>query len=140
MSTRTRLLKIGEILNSDKLKTIANSDIFWDKIESIEYSGEFETYDLTIDNYHNFIANDIIVHNTILTAYLAFNTTPPCLIIVPDLTLLNQTYNKFKKWSKSLSIGKVGEGVFDPGDITIATPQTLNSRFETYEVKEHLSL
>jgi DNA-directed DNA polymerase III PolC len=40
------------------------SDIYWDKIISIEYIGEQPTYDLTIEGTHNFIANDILVHNS----------------------------------------------------------------------------
>jgi len=75
---------------------------------------------------------------TSVLAWLAFNTAPPGLVIVPDLTLLEQTYQKFLKWTKSLSIGKIGDSVFNPGDITIATAATLNSRFETEEVQELL--
>ncbi len=56
-----------------------HDDIYWDKIVSIEYAGEQPTYDLTIADTHNFVANDIIVHNshaadyaviTVQTAYL----------------------------------------------------------------------
>ncbi len=51
----------------------------WDKVVSIEYVGEKPTYDLEIPDTHNFIANDILVHNshaadyaviTVQTAYL----------------------------------------------------------------------
>jgi replicative DNA helicase len=41
------------------------NDIYWDKIKSIEYIGEHEVYDATVDINHNFIANNIIVHNSI---------------------------------------------------------------------------
>jgi len=41
-----------------------DNDIYWDKVVSIEYVGEQPTYDLTIDGTHNFIANDILVHNS----------------------------------------------------------------------------
>ncbi len=53
--------------------------MFWDKIRSIEHIGIEETFDLTIEHTHNFVANDIIVHNshasdyaviTVQTAYL----------------------------------------------------------------------
>jgi DNA-directed DNA polymerase III PolC len=47
----------------DELDVIAD-DIYWDKIVSIEYVGEQPTYDLTIPGTHNFVANDIIVHNS----------------------------------------------------------------------------
>lgn len=40
------------------------TDIAWDRIKSIQYVGDEPTYDLTIDGTHNFVANDIIVHNS----------------------------------------------------------------------------
>lgn len=41
-----------------------DGDVYWDKIVSIEYIGNEMTYDLTIEGTHNFIANDILVHNS----------------------------------------------------------------------------
>ncbi len=70
---------MADYLASDALRVHAESDIYWDEIVSIEYAGEKQTYDLTIDGTHNFIANDILVHNshaadyaviTVQTAYL----------------------------------------------------------------------
>lgn len=40
------------------------SEIYWDKILAIEYQGHKQVYDLTIPGTHNFVANDICVHNT----------------------------------------------------------------------------
>jgi replicative DNA helicase len=37
----------------------------WDEIVFIEADGEAEVYDLTVDEHHNFVANNIIVHNSI---------------------------------------------------------------------------
>ena len=49
----------------------------WDVIEKIEYVGEHEVYDLTIPDLHNFIANDIVVHNsTYARCGLIVNVTP----------------------------------------------------------------
>jgi len=42
----------------------AYSDIFWDRIKSIEYIGREEVMDLTVEDGHNFIADDVFVHNT----------------------------------------------------------------------------
>ena len=41
------------------------SDIFWDSILSLTKLGEEDVYDATVEEHHNFIANDIIVHNSI---------------------------------------------------------------------------
>lgn len=48
----------------DFLDRLARSDIFWDKIAEKKDAKEEWVYDLTVDGEHNFIANDIIVHNT----------------------------------------------------------------------------
>ena len=37
----------------------------WDEIESITELGIEDVYDATVENVHNFVANDIIVHNSI---------------------------------------------------------------------------
>jgi replicative DNA helicase len=38
--------------------------VYWDEIVSIELLGREQVYDPTIPNTHNFVANDICVHNT----------------------------------------------------------------------------
>jgi len=60
---------ISEKLKIRALETLYNSDIFWDKITSINYIGEQETFDLEIEGTHNFIANNIFVHNSHSAAY-----------------------------------------------------------------------
>lgn len=49
----------------DYLVSIADSDIYWDEITDIEKVGPEEwVYDLSILGNHNFIAQDMIVHNS----------------------------------------------------------------------------
>ena len=43
----------------------AGSDLFWDEVAAIEPDGFADVYDLTVPAYHNFVANDFIVHNSI---------------------------------------------------------------------------
>jgi DNA-directed DNA polymerase III PolC len=50
-------------IDEDAVAPLTN-DVLWDEIESIEYIGEQMTYDLTVPGTHNFVANDIIVHNS----------------------------------------------------------------------------
>ncbi|MBG1264802.1 replicative DNA helicase [Nostoc commune] len=63
--SRERALKVGNVVQSSKLVTLAKSDVYWDEILSIEYSGEEEVFDLTVPGLHNFVANNIVVHNSI---------------------------------------------------------------------------
>ena len=52
---------------------LATSDLWWDEVASIEPLGEQETYDLTVPGDHNFVANDIVVHNSALMANFCEN-------------------------------------------------------------------
>jgi replicative DNA helicase len=54
-----------------RLRTIGTSDLCWDRIVSIEYLGQQQVYDLTIPETHNFVANDVCVHNTALALNIA---------------------------------------------------------------------
>jgi replicative DNA helicase len=71
--TRQRLLKLSTALENLPLQQLANSDIYWDEIVSIESVGLKQVYDLTIPETHNFIANDICVHNTAFGLNIASN-------------------------------------------------------------------
>jgi replicative DNA helicase len=62
---RERAARVAEIVRSDDLRLLADSDVYWDRIASIEPDGEAEVYDLTVDRLHNFVAEDMIVHNSI---------------------------------------------------------------------------
>jgi replicative DNA helicase len=63
--SRERALRISKALDSPALSALAQSDIYWDEIVSIDSCGEMPVYDLTVDEHHNFVANDIVVHNSI---------------------------------------------------------------------------
>jgi DNA-directed DNA polymerase III PolC len=58
-------------LSTQLLSVVENNfgEILFDRITGIEYVGEQPTYDLTIEGTHNFIANDILVHNSHATDY-----------------------------------------------------------------------
>ncbi|MFT4311407.1 MAG: LAGLIDADG family homing endonuclease [Candidatus Woesearchaeota archaeon] len=70
--SRNTLKKIYYYLNKkydtpflNILKTITSTDIFWDKVKSIE-TKEYDdyVYDFEIQGTHNFIANGVMIHNS----------------------------------------------------------------------------
>lgn len=63
--SRQRATRLAEVIGSAEIAKLANSDVYWDEITSIETDGEEEVYDLTVEGLHNFVANDIVVHNSI---------------------------------------------------------------------------
>jgi replicative DNA helicase len=44
---------------------LANSDVYWDKIISIQPDGETKVYDLTVTPHSNFVCQACIIHNSI---------------------------------------------------------------------------
>ncbi len=71
--SRDRLLQLADVLGSPELGDLGDSDIWWDEVVSIEEVGEEETYDLTVPMHHNFVADDVIVHNSSLVCNIAEN-------------------------------------------------------------------
>ena len=63
--SRDRASKLANVVKSQDISKLAHSDLYWDKIVSIRAEGKSEVYDLTVPVHHNFIANNIIVHNSI---------------------------------------------------------------------------
>ena len=63
--SRSRALRVSKAVQSESLLRLATSDLYWDKIVSIEPDGFEEVFDLTVPGNHNFLANEIVVHNSI---------------------------------------------------------------------------
>jgi len=68
---RAQVARLAEALGSVVLSDLAHSEVIWDEIVSIEPDGMDRVYDLTVDGTHNFVANDIVVHNSTLGLDLA---------------------------------------------------------------------
>ena len=62
---RDRALLVARAVDSVELEQLATSDVYWDEILSIEPDGETNVYDLTVDGLHNFVAEDIVAHNSL---------------------------------------------------------------------------
>jgi len=62
--TRARAAFFAHLFDDPYLAQLANSDLYWDTIVSIEATGTRQVYDLTVPDTHNFVAEDILVHNT----------------------------------------------------------------------------
>ena len=63
--SRERMSSLGSVFNDPILQNLATSDVYWDEIVSIVELGEDDVYDATVPGVHNFVANDIVVHNSL---------------------------------------------------------------------------
>jgi len=70
---RHKLATIANEFDDEYLKNLSSSDIFWDQVKNVEYIGDWQCFDLEIDGTHNFIANDVFVHNTSIGAIWMYN-------------------------------------------------------------------
>lgn len=62
-------MKIGEPVLSVAARVLrvplSRGDMYWDQVVSIEGDGEKEVFDLEVPGHHNFVAGEIIVHNSL---------------------------------------------------------------------------
>ena len=63
--SRERAFRIASAVKSDELLKLSQSDIYWDEITDIIPDGETEVYDLTVRDLHNFVCENIVLHNSI---------------------------------------------------------------------------
>ncbi len=63
--SRERAGRLAQVVKSNELTQLAESDVYWDQIVSVEPDGESDVYDLTVPDLHNFVADNIVVHNSI---------------------------------------------------------------------------
>jgi replicative DNA helicase len=63
--SRERAMRLATVVQSKELTMLADSDVYWDPIVSITPDGEEEVYDLTVEGLHNFVASEMVLHNSI---------------------------------------------------------------------------
>ena len=63
--SRTRLATLARTLSSETLVHLAESGVYWDEVASIMENETEEVYDMEVPGTHNFVAGDILVHNSI---------------------------------------------------------------------------
>ncbi len=64
--SRARMQRLAAALPNDPwLADLAESDVLWDEIVDIVPLGPREVFDATVEGTHNFVADGIVVHNSI---------------------------------------------------------------------------
>jgi replicative DNA helicase len=62
--SRELLKEYAGILGDQQIASASESDVFWDRVTSIELSGKEEVFDLTVPGPANWLADGIITHNS----------------------------------------------------------------------------
>jgi replicative DNA helicase len=63
--SRQRARQLAEVVASAELELLSTSDVYWDRIRAVEHDGTEDVYDMTVEDLHNFVAGDVILHNSI---------------------------------------------------------------------------
>ena len=63
--SRSLMCRIADALPDQFLSDLGVSDVLWDEIVAVEPLGERPVFDATVNGTHNFVADDIVVHNSI---------------------------------------------------------------------------
>jgi replicative DNA helicase len=71
--SRGLVAEIAEAISEPAVMKLANSDLWWDEVVAIEPIGVGETFDLEVAGDENFVADDIVVHNSTLATNIAEN-------------------------------------------------------------------
>ncbi len=62
--SRTLMTECADLLDDDSLRSLATSDLFWDKVVEVVPSGEEEVFDLTVPGPASWLADGIVSHNS----------------------------------------------------------------------------
>lgn len=120
---------------NQSIHNILKSSVYYSKVKSIEFVGEEETYDIVCeDPYHNFSANDIIVHNsgkTIAILGLISTVKQPTLILMHELRLSDQWIGEIKKrLTGDFILGKYDGVIKEDGDIVVGIVNSTYNKFQ----------
>jgi replicative DNA helicase len=63
--SRDRARRVSATVESSELELLSVSDVYWDQISSLTPDGDDEVFDLTVEDDHNFVASNVIAHNSI---------------------------------------------------------------------------
>ncbi|MGQ0548331.1 MAG: DNA repair protein RadA [Armatimonadota bacterium] len=68
---RATITRLAEAYPHPRLRALGCGDIYWDEVVAVEPDGEAEVYDLSVSRTPNFVANDLVVHNSTLALQAA---------------------------------------------------------------------
>lgn len=68
---RSTIIAFAKSYPTPFLTRLAFGDIYWDEITSVTATGHERVYDLSVPGTRNFVANDLVVHNSTLLAQVA---------------------------------------------------------------------
>ncbi len=117
--SRRLVAEIAAALGDDELQAAACSDVTWDEVVSIEPAGEERVYDLTVPQLHNFVADDIVVHNSSLALgvshFVSARLGMPSLLFSLEMSKM-EIVNRLLSSEARIDSSKLRTGRLDDAD------------------------
>ncbi len=64
LMSRERARELGDCLDDSVLCRLGNSDVLWEEVTAVRSAGREQTYDITVEDVHNFAVDGFITHNS----------------------------------------------------------------------------
>ena len=118
---------------ADTVSSLANTDICWCPVSSIENVQSVRCFDLVVPETHSFIANGIVSHNTQIFSALIPRLSSPnpdrkqVIVLAHREELLEQAANRIKQMNPGLSveIEQASRWASPDADVVVVSVQTL---------------
>lgn len=63
--SREVVRRAAEVVDSDHLRRLARADLWWDEVAAIDDLGEQPVFDATVESTHSFLADGVVVENSL---------------------------------------------------------------------------
>lgn len=139
------LVKLQKFLKSNHIVEDSNqldelillsSQCYWDRVSKIEIIDKYPCYDMEIPEYHNYLSNGFISHNTLIMAaiYYSFKEKLKTLLITNDSDWLQQSKEEFKQYLPGEDITFVqGGNVKNWANFSIGMVQSISRNLKKYQ-------
>lgn len=106
--SREKFVEFCKLWNyTGKYSHLATTDVAWERVVKVEDIGIHPVYDLTVPGTHNFVANGIVVHNTILNILGMFPLgAQKALALIPS-NLLGQFWDDYRLLAEHFRVPSV---------------------------------
>ncbi len=117
--SRRLVAELSDAIDSRELRDLSSSDVLWDEIVSVEPAGIERVYDLTVPGFHNFVADDMVVHNSSLALGLAHYVTAkidrPAILFSLEMSKL-EIVNRLLSAEARIDSSRLRTGRLDDAD------------------------
>ncbi len=124
--SRYTVAKLANTYPLPRLEALAFGDVLWDTIKSVTPAGEAEVFDLSVPGKHNFVANDLIIHNSTLTLQMAIEMAATQRVLyVSGEESERQIKMRAIRLSQSVGAQRDGQGPNAKRDAAVPLPKNL---------------